>query len=149
MHIRKQLLPVSCTACTYTCSCVRFRTQLRAFLHAARVVGTVLAVRNHAAYAPVRTLRVCARSVLTFFFTLLTSSSSSNVQAGDEYCAAFDGYAQTITSEGMTLTATRFTSQVAVRGPMHSSGLLLETNIEVFVADAWNQTRLECLTKAT
>ena len=44
---------------------MRIRTQLRAFLHAARVVGTVLAVRNHAAYAPVRTLRARVRSVLT------------------------------------------------------------------------------------
>ena len=58
-------------AYTFARSCVRFRTQLRAFLHAARVVGTVLAVRNHAAYAPVSKLRVCARSVLTFFSRLL------------------------------------------------------------------------------
>ena len=53
-------------ACTFARSCVRFRTQLRAFLHAARVVGTVLASRNHAAYAPVRTLRACVRTVITF-----------------------------------------------------------------------------------
>ena len=43
VHMRTQLLPVSYTACTFARSCVRFRTQLRAFLHAARVVGTVLA----------------------------------------------------------------------------------------------------------
>ena len=44
VHMRTQLLPVSYTACTFARSCVRFRTQLRAFLHAARLVGTVLAV---------------------------------------------------------------------------------------------------------
>ena len=81
------------------------------------------------------------------FYPAHPSSSSSNVQAGDEYCAAFDGCAQTITSEGMTLTATRFTRWRYVAPCI--SGLLLETNIEVFVADAWNQTRLECLSKAT
>ena len=56
--------------------------QLPAFLHAARVVGTVLARRNHAAYAPVSKLRVCACSVLTFFYPAHASSSSANVQAG-------------------------------------------------------------------
>ena len=46
VHMCTHRACTACTACTFARSCVRIRTQLRAFLHAARVFGTVLAVHN-------------------------------------------------------------------------------------------------------